>query len=182
MSNVSRQQEAHVTAEERDVDAVCNAIARSTGALLLEGLPHPYSERVLLEAERRTKQVREIGGFPFYRTPLSPVHDHETLFRTTFSMPETLPPFSGEKMCGGFHPDFAIEWLGCDVDRHSLLCFGCVEVMSIAPGLALRTDLAQSEFFELYEALRIYRKNRPVGFLDRFDSIVSQLSSGPNDA
>jgi len=171
-----------VTSQEGSSDAVCDAVARSRGGFLFEGLPHPHLERALLEQERRTKQVREIGGFPFYVEPLWPLHDHEVLLRTTFSKAETLPPFSGEKMCGGFHPDFAVEWLGCDVPRHSLLCFGCCEVMSIAPGFALRTDLAQSEFFRLYEALRIYRSIDQVGFLDRFDRIVSQLASGPNGA
>ena len=56
--------------EDYDLTSVCHAIGRSQGACLLEGLPHQYFERDLLEEERQSKKVRQVGGFPFYQEPL----------------------------------------------------------------------------------------------------------------
>lgn len=168
-----------MTTSPTDVSAVCKAVDRSKSALLLEGLPHQNAERALLEQELRSKQVRRIGGFPFYAAPLTLRLDHEAALRTSLSAAATLPPYTGWKMCGGFHPDFAVVWRGCDVPRCSLLCFGCCEVMSLTPTSCLHTELENGQFLLIYETLRSYRKNRPGGYLDGFDRIVARMAAGP---
>ena len=160
------------------VDVVCNAIAHSTGALLLEGLPHQGFERALLEAELRLRPVRAIGGFPFYVETLTLSPDDATCLRSSFSMKENLPPFTEGKLCGGFHPDFAIEWLGCKIPMHSLLCFGCAEVMFVESGSTLQTDWAQGEWLRVYEVVRSYPRNRPGDYLESFMSQIRRELNG----
>jgi hypothetical protein len=111
--------------------------------------------------------VRELGGFPFYQPPLAVKPDDAVVLREVLSEARTFPPFSGEKLCGGFHPDFALEWNCGGSSCYSLLCFGCVEVVSIAPGVVLRTDLAREAFVRLYNVLHLYRVSRPSDAHDR---------------
>jgi hypothetical protein len=48
-----------------------NAVRHADLIMLYEGLPHQLYEEDLLNEERRTKPVREIGDYPFYRNQLS---------------------------------------------------------------------------------------------------------------
>jgi hypothetical protein len=147
--------------EAPSVPSFCAAVARSTTVNLYEGLPHQHFERALLDQERRAKSLREFGGFPFYDEALTLAPVDVNTLRVVLSSPVALEEFSGEKFCGGFHPDFAVEWFTADTYRQSLICFGCAEVISIEAGTEVRSDLAKSVFVRLYEVLRPYRKNRP---------------------
>jgi len=63
-------------------------------------------------------------------------------------------------MCGGFHADFAIEWLQSAVLRQSLLCFGCGEAKLIT-GLAHdHVDLASGAYERLSALLGGVRQFR----------------------
>ena len=65
-------------------------------------------------------------------------------------------------MCGGFHADFAIEWLQSAVLRQSLLCFGCGEAKLIT-GLAHdHVDLASGVEERLQALLGGVRQFRPL--------------------
>jgi hypothetical protein len=68
----------------------------------------------------------------------------------------------GEKKCGGFHPDYAVEWsVGRDRYR-ALICFGCEEVKLFGPALESRNDLDRTAYKRLEELLKPYQKNRPA--------------------
>jgi hypothetical protein len=164
-----------------DVHAVCNAVAGSTGLMLFEGLPHQTFEKHLLAEELRTKDVRQFGGFPFYREPMYLHPGDAVLLRTFFSRPDAFPPYSGSKLCGGFHPDYAIWWLGAHIQLCTILCFGCMEVMSLSEGLILHTDWKPSEWVKVYRALSSYRVNRPGGHLNIFDDLVAKIAASELD-
>ncbi len=71
----------------------------------------------------------------------------------------TYKEFSGEKKCGGFHPDFAVEWQIGTAKYQALICFGCGEVKLFGPGYESRYDF-HSETIE--KILKKYNKNRPA--------------------
>ena len=77
----------------------------------------------------------ERAGYPFYRKPLSIPADELASLASTLSDPTTYQTFSGEKKCGGFHPDHAVEWPGDSgaSTRTILLCFGCGEAKILGP-------------------------------------------------
>jgi hypothetical protein len=138
------------------------AVRQAEKVALYEGLPHQMFESHLLEEERRTKAVQELNGYPFYQEPLTLTSGDAQRLSGILSEPATYQPFSGEKKCGGFHPDYAVEWhVGADRYR-ALLCFGCHEAKLFGPGLESRNDLNRAAYDELQELLKGYRKNRPA--------------------
>lgn len=127
---------------------------------LYEGLPHQFFERKALEQEKKKPTV-ELGGFPFYREPLDLKNDDLQTLKNLIGDAGTLKPFSGAKKCGGFHPDYAVEWQsGKDVHRY-LICFGCWEAKVIGPQGEAMYDVAPNARDRLKTLLEPYRRNRP---------------------
>jgi hypothetical protein len=137
------------------------AVPQAEKVVLYEGLPHQNYESRLLEEERRTKAVQDLNGYPFYQEPLTFIDGDAKRVSKILQDSGSYLPFSGEKKCGGFHPDYAVEWhVGAERYR-ALLCFGCDEVKLFGPGLKSRHDMERDAFEELQQILKGYRKNRP---------------------
>lgn len=137
-----------------------SAIASAERLTLHEGLPHQREERALMEAERRSKPVQELHGYWFYKEPLAPSAEDVKRLTQVLSTPATFKRSLGGKLCGGFHPDYAIEWQQGSSVYRVLLCFGCREAELIGHGIAERYDLKDAD--ELVALLSKYRKNRPL--------------------
>src|SRR5262245_14427142 len=107
------------------VDAFTKAIRGAEEVRLHEGLPHPMFEADKLEAERRTKKVQEKHGYAFYEALVPMSAADATELSAILSQPTSFKEFSGEKKCGGFHPDYAAEWTrGQGRTYEALICFG----------------------------------------------------------
>jgi hypothetical protein len=134
-----------------------NAALKAESTIVYEGLPHQTYERALLERERTTKDVREFHSYPFYREPLEVTKEDAKKLAVILAKPSTWRPFTGEKKCGGFHPDYAVEFNSGMHPFVVLLCFGCGEGKIYHAGSQWRFDMSQ----EPRELLDAYQKNRP---------------------
>ena len=110
---------------------------------------------------RGAKPVQELHGYPFYEEPLELRAEDAKRVTRVLAEPGGLQPFAGEKLCGGFHPDYTVEWRNGPDRRRALICFGCDEVKLFAPGLEVRHDMSPAGSKELEGVLGGYRKNRP---------------------
>jgi hypothetical protein len=142
-------------------DKFTGAIADVEELRLHEGLPHQRFERELLASERRSKAVRELDGYSFYEEPLSLSREEAAQLTGLLSDRKTFEPFSGEKLCGGFHPDYAIEWQNGSSSYRALLCFGCYEAKLFGPAIEVRHDLSTLAGHDLKALLAKHHKNRP---------------------
>jgi hypothetical protein len=138
-----------------------SAISSAEKTSLYEGLPHQGFESEKLEAERRSKPVVELHGYPFYKEPLELRAEDAKRLTEILGDPATFKPFEGEKKCGGFHPDYAAEWQRSDGQYRALICFGCDEVKLFGPDIESRHDLSEGAPSKLESLLGGYRKNRP---------------------
>jgi len=131
--------------------------------VLYEGLPHQFYERDLLEQERRAKPTQELNDYLFYKEPLGLNEGDAQKLSAVLSDPSSLQLFEGEKKCGGFHPDYAIELHRASTYFRVLICFGCGEakVFGSNPRISSRHDLSPDARQSLYRILEGYRKNRP---------------------
>lgn len=131
--------------------------ARADSLVVYEGLPHQNYERELLAQERKTKETLELKGYPFYREPLELSEDDAEQLSAVLAKPSTWRPFTGEKKCGGFHPDYAVEFRRGSGRYLVLLCFGCGEAKLFGPLQASRYNMS----LEARPILEKYQKNRP---------------------
>jgi hypothetical protein len=128
---------------------------------LYEGLPHNFFEGYLLDEEKRTKETLDWHGFPFYSRPL-PLSDADRARLLAILGDEgSFGQLGGlTKGCGGFHPDYAVEWSAGGQEYRCLICFGCSEVKIFGPGGELHCFLAARD--PLRRLLVPYRTNRPI--------------------
>jgi hypothetical protein len=127
--------------------------------VLYEGLPHQTYEHEALVAEKKAKPTVTLHGFPFYRETLELKPGDDQRLRALLTDPASFAPYSGEKKCGGFHPDYAVEWSADGQTRQALICFGCREVKIYGPNGETTYDLgAEAQFLDV---LASYQKNRP---------------------
>src|SRR5262249_38836674 len=78
-----------------------------------------------------------------------------------FCAADSFEKYRGPKKCGGFHPDYCIEWQdGKDVYQ-VLVCFGCNEVKCYGPKSDLHCDVKKEAMEQFAKILKTYRKNRP---------------------
>lgn len=139
------------------------AIAKADKVVLFEGLPHQGFEGELLKKELADKKTAQIAGFPFYAETLALKEGHGKKLTELTAGKDTFAKFGGEKKCGGYHPDYAIEFL-VGVDKyHVLICFGCHEAIITGPKASVRCDINEDGYKAFADILKGYRKNRPAG-------------------
>jgi hypothetical protein len=130
--------------------------------VLYEGLPHQTFERELLARELRSQKTVRHHGYPFYQEPLPLSATDAREVTRVFADPASFHAWGGPKTCGGFHPDYCMEWHAGGEVYQSLICFGCREVKVFGPGAQLYLDIDTTAKPRLEAILRSYRKHRPV--------------------
>jgi hypothetical protein len=143
------------------LSSITAGIAHSSSFVLYEGLPHQAWEREQLLEELGSKKFISMYGFPFYERPLSvAAADVEALRRLT-STPESYLPYGGPKLCGGFHPDYALAWKNGDTTFYILVCFGCREIKLYGADRELLTEMATESRPQFEMLLLKYHDQRP---------------------
>lgn len=112
--------------------------------VILEGLPHQRLERGRLKSELRSKETTKIHGFHFYSKVLSRSPDDVHALIAALSDEAGIAEWAGGKLCGGYHPDYAIRWNDSGGRTfEALICFGCGEIKLYGGGLQLYADLTE---------------------------------------
>jgi hypothetical protein len=147
--------------EFKNLPAITAAIDKATRVVLYEGLPHQTWEAKALAQELKSQKTVKLHDFPFYQETLSLEKQDTKDLTALLTRAGSLRPFSGAKLCGGFHPDYCVEWhLGKEVYR-VLICFGCHEVKLHGPKTSVYCDVEDKALAGLQRLLKPYRKNRP---------------------
>jgi hypothetical protein len=136
-------------------------ISAAGDLVLYEGLPHPFFEPTSLAKEKASRPTRDLAGYPFYLEPLALKAEDAASLRALLADRGTTAPFSAEKKCGGFHPDYAIAWTSGQIPTQALICLGCQEVLVSGREGQARYDLRQEAYKRLKSLLEPYVKNRP---------------------
>ena len=137
------------------------AIQQATNAILYEGLPHPSFQRAIHMNELATKATVVLGEHPFYSEPLPLEASDAEKLRGLYCNSSSFQPFAGFKLCGGYHPDYCIEWRTGTETSLVQICFGCHEMKTFSGGEMLQCDISPAAFEMFGAVLKSYRKNRP---------------------
>lgn len=130
-------------------------------ATLYEGLPHQKHEPALLKQEKESKKTLIFGDFAFYEEHFELKEADFNQLKSILSDPDSFRPWSGEKGCGGYHPDYFIEWYADGEICRAYVCFGCGEAKLVGPNGETKYDLNATARTRLENVLLGYHKNRP---------------------
>lgn len=136
---------------------------RATAVRVFEGLPSDFQR--LIPAQGTTGPTFDVSGYPFYEGALTVIPaDQEALIRTARNG-DTWREYGGAKACGGFHPDYLVEWTeGENVLGRALICFGCHEALWLIGDQKQVVDITEGGVAELRGQLVKYRRHRVLPF------------------
>ena len=141
--------------------ALRKSLTLATGIIVSEGLPREMFDAALSQAESKRKDTEMIGDYRFYTPAIAVKND--AILKELLAATETIELFGGEKMCGGFHPDYSVQWKdqkGRDCYAH--LCFGCHEIIFSDGKKKYRYDLQHEAYAKLKSELSAYANKSPV--------------------
>ncbi len=136
-------------------------IPKSGDILLHEGLPSEFWEPELREQELTQKKTITFHGYPFYEEQRTLQGTDSEPFTALFSSKASFKRYDEKKRCGGYSPDYAIEWKAGEAATQALICLECGEVKMFGPKYELYCDLSIEARQRLTQLLRSYQKNRP---------------------
>ncbi len=157
--------------------ALLSTLKGAYSVVLLEGLPHQSYEWKELQYEMENKPVEMINGFPFYRDKIVLKVDDVKKLKDYFDSAQSFSPSIGSKRCGGFHPDYCLQWTTLGGNTvNCFLCFGCEEIQLRQGDWYFHGDMRS---LPLRTILYEYRKNRPLTpyLKRRIERSHDQLSS-----
>jgi hypothetical protein len=136
---------------------------KSADSLMVwEGLPHPVFDKITFYEESQSPN-QTIDGEYFYKVALEITTDDQAALNRAFRSRGLAVPLAGEKFCGGFHADYAVEWReGKQTIGTVLVCFTCHEIRVIFGKEVTRADLTKEGFESLRAILKKYRQSRPI--------------------
>ena len=148
-----------------DYQTLLACVRRSRSVILYEGLPHQTWEGDVLGTELAAKQTVQLYDFPFYAEKIGVDHDDVDDLAELLLDPGTLDLREDGvlimKMCGGFHPDWCIEWRDGDLVCRFLVCLGCAEIKAYSGKMTIHGD-CDSSVKRFKAILNPYQKNRPA--------------------
>jgi len=136
-----------------------DTIKKTDRIFVYEGLPHQMFEAELLEKEKKRKDTTSIANYSFYAPKTQVENKALVKMKTIISDSKNYIQFTGEKRCGGFHPDYAVEWPNGEKTYAVLFCFGCDEVLVVDGKNIYRYDLRFPD--QIKKIFAAYKSKRP---------------------
>lgn len=140
---------------------VLTGISSAGEILLYEGLPSEFWEPQLRERELAQKETIKLHGYSVYEEPQEFSGADAGRVTKLLSANDSFARYRSGKSCGGFQPEFAIEWKTGEAVTKVLICLDCGEVKLFGPKAELHCDLSPQVVKQLKDVLSPYRKNSP---------------------
>ena len=140
---------------------VVKAAEKFDELILWEGLPSPFESS--RDRELATRSTFSIDRQYFYTQPLAiTVTERAAMSDAVLKTISNFKPKEGEKLCGGFHADYALEWRLHGVPlAQTLICFTCQEAHLVVGGQVEQVDLSADGVNHFRALLRSHRALRP---------------------
>jgi hypothetical protein len=145
-----------------DYEPFAKIVADADRVVLYEGLPHPDAEVELFKKELAAKQTVTYGEFSFYAEPITLSTEDRAMLSAILDDTDAFSgPPPGNLKCGGYHPDFAVEWSKGDSKVFVGICFGCGESKIASGDTKLYLSLDDDVRKQLKKLLGDRWQNRP---------------------
>jgi hypothetical protein len=141
---------------------ILRGITSAGEVLLYEGLPSEFWEPEARARELREKETMRLQSYPFYdESQQMPTADAAAL-TALLSVSESFARYNNRKKCGGFHPEYCLEWTTGAAGTQALISLECGEVKLYGPRGELYCDLTSGTVQKLKPLLSRYQKNSPA--------------------
>lgn len=141
---------------------ILDSVPKAGEVALYEGLPSEFWEPQLRETEAARKKTVGLHGYLFYDERLAPEESVRKQLTALLTDARSFQRHRDVKSCGGYHPDYCVEWKNGDAITRALVCLECAEVQLFARRGELYCDLSPEASQRLSRCLGAYRKNRPA--------------------
>lgn len=102
----------------------------------------------------KARDVATRKDFKFFDPPHPVSGERLRILNKSLTRADVFAPFGGPKLCGGFHPDYLLEWKSQGKHYQALFCFGCHEIRWFeAEEYEVRCDMTESGAKSLKGAL-----------------------------
>jgi hypothetical protein len=148
---------------DKELAPFLTGLRRAPQLILREGLPHQRFEPTQLKNELAGKQTIELNGFPFYAAQQEMSLGDAAQLRRVLSWPRDFshPRPNSVKSCGGYHPDYLIEWSDDGENYQMQICLSCHEIKFYGPSGESHYDVSDRTVHLLRTILDRYRDQRP---------------------
>lgn len=140
---------------------VLSALPDPADLTIYEGCPHQSEEAELLAKEIKEKKTFELHGFHFYEEPLEVRAEDRQKLVEVLKTDGTFLGIQRGKLCGGFHPDYAVVWKVDGVEYAILLCFGCYDANVYKADQEFKYEINGHPGTSSLELLMRYHKHLP---------------------
>lgn len=130
-----------------------DSVAAADSLIIYEGLPRATA--VELAKLKQKNQTITLAGWEFYTSPLDPNQSIvEKLRSTLVDYAKFNGHYTGQvgKGCGGFHPDYCVQWTANNRICHALICLSCNELEYVAASKKMKFDfdeIARQSFADI---------------------------------
>jgi hypothetical protein len=146
---------------EKHIKPLVSGIGKAKGVVVYEGLPHQHWERDALAKELKDKKTVKLHDFPFYDGAIRVKDEDARKLSALCGELKTFNRYRGEKLCGGYHPDWCLEFKDGAAVYRVLTCFGCREARLYGPKNEVFSDLDKEALKKFVALVSPLRKDRP---------------------
>ncbi len=125
------------------------------------GLPSEFWEPQLREEEASRNRTVRLQGYLFYDDRLELKGEVVERLTSLLTAERSFQRRRAAKKCGGYDPDYCIEWKSNGSTTYILICLECGEVKLLGPRAELYCDLSPETGQNLDQWLKPYQKRPP---------------------
>src|SRR5262245_16010834 len=146
---------------------VLSGIAGGGDLVLYEGLPSEVWEPHLRQKALKEEETIVLHGYAVYDDAQQlPTEDAGSL-TVLLSTNESFAPYRAGKACGGFQPEFCLEWKVDGAATQALISLECGEAKLFGPKGELYCDLVPAASQKLKPLLTRYQNHSPAAEADK---------------
>jgi len=155
------KKDAEIRASFKKLSRVIDSLDSGAQLEIYRGIPrgkfYEVEEAVGSGNDGHKRYIRRYGAF-FYSQAEVPERSDAKKLLAMVKNPQSFRKFGGFKLCGGFHPNFALVWTkdGITVEIH--VCLTCHEIKLFQSRLEIYCEMdddAYQQFLQLGKGLKV---------------------------
>jgi hypothetical protein len=150
-----------VSTDFRQLRSVLEGLRNPGEIAIYAGLPSEFWEPQLREVEASRNRTVRLQGYLFYDDRLELNGEVVERLTSLLTAERSFQRRRAAKKCGGYNPDYCIEWKSNGATTHILICLECGEVKLFGPRAELYCDLNPEAGETLGQWLKPYQKAPP---------------------